>query len=184
MWMVDYIARSGRIVIYPVFEGTLGRKTLNNDAGLIARRDLDIRRSKDMRRAIDYALSRPDVDSTRIAYVGASWGGRMGGLAVAIEPRFKAAILYVAGLGSIPTRPEADPVNFLPHIKIPVLILSGKYDSVFPVESSQLPFYNLLGSPAGDKKRIVYEGGHFLPRPQMVSESLNWLDHYLGPISR
>jgi len=35
----------------------------------------------------------------------------MGGLAVAIEPRFKAAILYVAGLGSIPTRPEADPVN-------------------------------------------------------------------------
>jgi formylglycine-generating enzyme required for sulfatase activity/tRNA A-37 threonylcarbamoyl transferase component Bud32 len=184
MWMVDYIVRSGRIVIYPVYEGTLGRKLLNNDAGFVARRDREIRRAKDMRRAIDYAVSRADVDSTRIAYAGASWGGRLGGLAVAIEPRFKAAILYVAGLGADPVRPEIDPVNFLPHIRIPVLMLSGKYDSVFPVESSQLPFFNLLGSPAADKKRIVYEGGHFLPRPQMVSESLNWLDRYLGPVSR
>ena len=183
MWMVDYIVRSGRIVIYPVYEGTLGRKTLNSDDGIIARRDLDMRRTKEMRRAIDYAVSRPDVDSSRIAYVGASWGSRMAGLAVAVEPRFKTAILYVPGLGMTPVRPEVDPVNFLPRIRIPVLMLSGKYDSVFPVESSQLPFMNLLGTPAADKKRIAYEGGHFLPRPEMVSESLKWLDHYLGAVA-
>ena len=82
-----------------------------------------------------------------------------------------------------PVRPEVDPVNFLPRIRIPVLMLSGKYDSVFPVESSQLPFMNLLGTPAADKKRIAYEGGHFLPRPEMVSESLKWLDHYLGAVA-
>ena len=182
-WIVDYIVRSGRIVIYPVYEGTLGRKKLSSDDGIIARRDLDMRRVREMRRAIDYAVSRPDVDSSRIAYVGASWGSRIAGLAVAVEPRIKTAILYVPGLGMTPLRPEVDPVNFLPRIRIPVLMLSGKYDSVFPVESSQLPFFNLLGTPAADKKRIVYEGGHFLPRPDMVSESLKWLDHYLGPVA-
>ncbi len=182
-WIVDFIVRSGRVVIYPVYEGTLGRKRLSSVDGIIAQRDLDIRRAKEMRRAIEYAVTRPDVDSSRIAYVGASWGGRMGGLVVAVEPRFKTAILYVAGLGMEAVRPEADPVNFLPRIRIPVLTLSGKYDSVFPVESSQLPFFKLLGTPATDKKRVVYEGGHFLPRPDVVSESLKWLDHYLGTVA-
>jgi formylglycine-generating enzyme required for sulfatase activity/dienelactone hydrolase len=182
-WIVDFIARSGRAVVYPVYEGTLGRKS-SAEPGLIAQRDLMLRRTKDMRRALDYAISRGDVDSTRVAYLGASWGARLGGTAIAVEPRFKTAILYVAGLGTNPSRPEVDPVNFLPRIRIPVLMLSGKYDSVFPLELSQKPFFNLLGTPAADKKRIVYEGGHFLPRPDMVSESLSWLDHYLGPVTR
>jgi pimeloyl-ACP methyl ester carboxylesterase len=183
MGVLDYIVRSGRVAIYPLYEGALGRKKLSSDSGAIANRDLEIRRVKDMRRAIDYAVSRADVDSTRLAYVGVSWGGRMGGLSVAVEPRFKTAILDVAGLGATPVRPEIDQVNFLPHIRIPVLTLSGKYDSVFPVESSQLPFFNLIGTPAAEKKRIVYEGGHFLPRPQLVAESLKWLDQYLGAVS-
>jgi serine/threonine protein kinase len=55
---------------------------------------------------------------------------------------------------------------------------------VLKPDLSQKPFFRLLGSPAADKKRIVYEGGHFLPRPDMVSESLSWLDHYLGPVAR
>ena len=55
---------------------------------------------------------------------------------------------------------------------------------VLKPELSQKPFFRLLGSPAADKKRIVYEGGHFLPRPDMVSESLSWLDHYLGSVAR
>jgi dienelactone hydrolase len=169
--------------VYPVYEGTLGRKTIGGD-GQIEQRDRSVRRAKDMRRAIDYALSRGDVDSTRLAYVGASWGGRMAGLAIAVEPRFKTAVLYVAGLGAGPYRPEVDPVNFLPRIHVPVLMLSGKYDSVFPYEVAQKPFFELLGSPAAEKKRIVFEGGHFLPRPAMVSETLAWLDRHLGSVAR
>jgi hypothetical protein len=180
---LDFIVRNGRMVIYPVYEGSLGRALLSNDQGLIARRDLTIRRVKEMRRAIDYAVTRADVDSSRLAYIGLSWGGREGGTAVATEPRFKTAVLYVAGIGADSIRPEVDPVNFLPRIRIPVLMLSGKYDSVFPMESSQLPFFNLLGTPAADKKRVVYEGGHFLPRPEQVSETLKWLDHYFGPVA-
>ena len=92
-------------------------------------------------------VTRPDIDTTRFAYAGTSWGGRMGGVMLAIEPRFRVAVLNVAGLSMMPLRPEEDPVNFLPRIHIPVLMLSGKYDSVFPLESSQKPFFRLLGSP-------------------------------------
>ena len=61
-------------------------------------------------------------------------------------------------------------------------MLSGRYDSVFPYETSQKPFLQLLGSPADKKKQILFDGGHFLPRTMMVAESLKWLDQYLGPV--
>ena len=57
---------------------------------------------------------------------------------------------------------------------------SGKYDSVFPYESAHLPFLRLLGTPAALKRHVVFEAGHFLPRPQMVKEGLDWLDRIGG----
>jgi len=97
-WILDFIVRSGRAVVYPVYAGTLGRSTgaangTTNGTGAIAERELLIRRTIEMRRAIDYAMSRGDLDSTRLAFVGTSWGGRIGGIAVAVEPRFRTAVL-------------------------------------------------------------------------------------------
>jgi hypothetical protein len=63
-------------------------------------------------------------------------------------------------------------------------MLSGRYDSVFPYESSQLPFFRLLGSPPDQKKHVLFEGGHFLPRPMWVAESTKWLDEQFGPVAR
>jgi dienelactone hydrolase/plasmid stabilization system protein ParE len=187
MTFVDYIVRSGRALLYPIYEHTYGRgTTIKGDVqtGTIEHRDQMLRWSKEMRRSIDYIATRSDIDTTRLAYVGTSWGGRLGGVMVAIEPRFRTAILNVAGLSMGRMRPEEDPVNFLPRIRIPVLMLSGRFDSVFPVELSQKPFLRLLGSPAGTKKQIMFDGGHFLPRTIWVAESLTWLDQYLGPVSR
>jgi dienelactone hydrolase len=188
MSFVDYLVRSGRAVLYPIYEHTYGRGESSPQGdvqtGTIAHRDQMLRWAKEMRRSIDYAASRPDIDTTRLAYVGTSWGGRLGGVMVAIEPRFRTAILNVAGLSMSKTRPEEDPVNFLPRIHVPVLMLSGRYDSTFPVELSQKPFLRLLGSPAGTKKQILFDGGHFLPRNMWVRESLAWLDQYLGPVTR
>jgi dienelactone hydrolase len=131
---------------------------------------------------MDYVSTRTDVDTTRFAYAGTSWGGRMAGVMLAVEPRFRAAVLNVPGVSEAAFRPEEDAVNFLPRIRIPVLMLSGKYDSVYPYELSQLPFVRLLGTPPAMKRHVIFEGGHFLPRPQMMEESLNWLDKYLGPV--
>ena len=68
---------------------------------------------------------------------------------------------------------------------IPVLMLNGRYDGSFPLESSQRPLFHFLGTPAKDKKHVIYEGGHSaFPRPAAVRESLDWLDKYLGPVRR
>jgi predicted alpha/beta-fold hydrolase len=72
-------------------------------------------------------------------------------------------------------------INFLPRIKIPTILLDAKYDQIFP-ETSQKPFFHLLGSPPDRKRYVVYEGGHILPRTQLIRESLDWLDKYLGPV--
>jgi hypothetical protein len=53
----------------------------------------------------------------------------------------------------------------------------------FPLEP-QLPMYHMLGTPADDKKHLLRDGGHFLPRTMMVAECLNWLDRHLGPVAR
>lgn len=56
-------------------------------------------------------------------------------------------------------------MNFLPRIEMPVLFLGGRYDFVFPVETSQKPLFKLLGTPAEHKKHVIFEGaGHVPPR--------------------
>lgn len=187
MAFVDYIVRSGRALVYPIYDHTYSRGGASYGDfldGTIAHRDQMLLWAREMRRSIDYVSTRNDIDTTRFAFAGTSWGGRLAGVMVAIEPRFRAVVLNNPGLTMSPLRPEEDPVNFLPHIKIPVLMLSGKYDSTFPFELSQKPFYRLLGTPESMKKHVVFEGGHFLPRPVMVQQALNWLDQYLGPVSR
>jgi len=108
MWFVDYLVRSGRAVLYPIYEHTYGRgSTIGSDEpdATITHRDQMLRWAKEMRRAIDYAVTRPDIDSTRLAYVGYSWGARLGGVMMAIEPRFKVGVLNVPGLKMTVVRP-------------------------------------------------------------------------------
>ena len=185
MSSAEYLVRGGRAVIYPIYEHTYGRGGTLEDTpdGTIAHRDQMLRWAREMRRSMDYATTRPDIDTTRFAFAGTSWGGRIAGVMLAIEPRFRAAVLSVPGVAESPFRPEEDAVNFLPRIHIPVLMLSGKYDSVFPYELSQLPFLRLLGTAPALKRHVIFEGGHFLPRPLMMQETLNWLDKYLGPVT-
>ncbi len=66
-------------------------------------------------------------------------------------------------------------------MKIPVLMLNGKYDFFFPYETSQLPFFELLGTPRARKKLVVHETSHSFPRTDLARESLAWLDEHLGP---
>ena len=75
-----------------------------------------------------------------------------------------------------------DPVNFVSRVKQPVLMLNGRYDFFFPMEASQEPLYRLLGSRKDQKKHLLYDTGHNIPRTELIKETLNWLDQYLGPI--
>jgi hypothetical protein len=61
-------------------------------------------------------------------------------------------------------------------------MLNGKYDVIFPVETNVRPAFKLLGTPEKDKKLVVYDTDHYIPRKELIKESLDWLDRYLGPV--
>jgi dienelactone hydrolase len=182
---VDFLPQSGRAVIFPIYKGTYERGgDLHSDYPneTTAYKDYVIMWAKDLARSIDYVESRKDLDATRIAYYGLSWGGGLGSIMPAVETRIKANVLYVAGLGFQHALPEADEINYVSRVKQPTLILNGELDFFFPAETSQRPMFELLGTPPADKKRLVFPGGHSVPRTEMIKESLDWLDRYLGPV--
>ena len=66
---------------------------------------------------------------------------------------------------------------------MPILMMNGRYDYVFPVETAQQPLMALLGTPEEDKKHLILDAAHSLPRSLRIRESLDWLDKYLGPVN-
>jgi len=184
--LVDVVIRSGRAFVYPVYKGMHERLEENASSELTAYRDHMIQWRKDLSRTIDYLETRKEIDARKLAYYGFSLGASGAALILALENRLKVAVLEAGGLHVSRTYlPEADLLNFLPRIQIPVLMLSGRYDTVFPIEFSQIPMYRLLGTPESDKRHVILDGSHGLSltaRNEVIRETLDWLDHYLGPV--
>jgi predicted esterase len=136
-----------------------------------------------MRRAIDYLETRSDIDMGSLAYVGFSWGAQIAPNNLVLDPRIRTAILGLAGVRpTVRFAPEIDPMNFVSRVDIPVLVLTATYDNIFPLDTSAVPFFNMLGTPEADKSQIIYEDGHSIPDEILVGNSLEWLDRYLGPV--
>jgi serine/threonine protein kinase/formylglycine-generating enzyme required for sulfatase activity/dienelactone hydrolase len=182
----DFIIKSGRAVLFPIYKGTFerggGSKPIYWPNTSSTYRDNVIFWSKDLSRSIDYLETRQDINPNELAYEGYSWGAAMGGLLPAVETRFKALILIAPGFFLQERLPEVDQVNFAPHVKAPVLMLNGRFDFIWPLRISQEPMFRLLGTPTEQKRRVVYDTGHDVPRTEMIKESLNWLDKYLGSV--
>jgi dienelactone hydrolase len=136
--------------------------------------------SKELRRTMDYIETRKDLDPAKIAYYGFSWGGALGALLPAMEPRLKTLVLEAGGLYAEHTLPEVDQINFASRIKIPVLMVNGAYDHFFPVETSQKPLFHLFGAAESEKRHVIFESGHVLPIDIVEKEALEWLDRFLG----
>jgi formylglycine-generating enzyme required for sulfatase activity/dienelactone hydrolase/predicted Ser/Thr protein kinase len=181
----EFIVRSGRALILPAYKGTLERGPAEYYHQLGQPnlwREMNLQWSKDLGRSIDYLETRPEIDITRIAYYGLSLGAAMSPRLIAVEPRFKAAVLVSAGsFEKVPA--EVDAWNFASRVKIPLLMLNGRDDFRFPLETSQRPLFRLLGTPENDKRLVLYDGGHdVVTRLDVVKEALDWLDRYLGPV--
>jgi dienelactone hydrolase len=187
---LSFIVKNGRAALYPVYKGTFERGNdslaalLNsNDVDSHQAVDLFIQEVKDLRRSVDYLEARPDIDGQRIAFYGMSWGAMLGPLVGAVEDRFKASIL-TGGAMDGRGRPEINMVNYVGRVRVPTLMLNGKYDTINPVEITIRPMFDLLGTPAADKKLILYETDHIPPITEYIKETLAWLDKYLGPVRR
>jgi dienelactone hydrolase len=154
----------------------------------------------DLQRAVDLLVARPDVDASRIGYLGISYGGAMGALFVGIERRLRTGILVVAdgGLVSHFTGPEdagafagatcaerrrwleamipIEPIKYVGFASpTPLLLQSGRQDALVPPRDAEL-----LHARVGDPKTIRwYEAGHGLT-PEAARDRLLWLQQHLG----
>jgi hypothetical protein len=175
-----FLLRSGRAILFPLYKGTFERGTLLNsdfqDETNFYREHV-IHWSKDIGRSLDYLETRSDITMDRLGYFGLSWGSAVAPIMIAIEPRIKAAVLVVGGLISLATQPEVDPFNFLPRVMSPTRMVNLSADYFFPLETSALPFYELLG--AKPKDMVHMEGaGHYVPRNRVITETLDWFDRF------
>ena len=138
----------------------------------------------DLRRALDYLETRPEIDSSRIGYVGISMGGVLGSIFSGVDERVKCPILIVGGGGwrtlvslsqigpAIVMRKyieqnhidmdevvrefdNVEPLNFIGRVSPrPVLFINGKRDIIVPVETNKL-----LHDAAREPKTIVWFDG-------------------------
>jgi cephalosporin-C deacetylase-like acetyl esterase len=181
----DFVVKSGRALVYPVYKGHYERGEGLEKTGpgtAVLHRDRVIAWSRDLGRTIDYIETRRDLDHEKIAYYGIDSGALLGTILTAVEKRIKVIVLVGGGFDFAKKLPEVDEVNFAPHVTVPVLMVNGKYDYVFPLESSQNPMFSSLGTPAKDKRHAVFDAGHSPPHDQMIKEVLDWLDRYQGAV--
>ena len=135
-------------------------------------------------RAVDYLLTRPDVDAERINITGTSGGGTQTALIAALDPRIKAAVpsCYISSLpmrmaSRIFVDPDSDPEQDLygmvsggvDHVGLlmlmyprPVMVASAVLD-FFPIEGARRAFREAQGwyEKLGHADRIaMVEGYH------------------------
>jgi dienelactone hydrolase len=184
----DYIVKSGRALLFPVYKGTYERqgdihRIRAEGKHTVYYRDIVVEMSKDLRRSIDYLETRDDIDTDNLAYAGLSWGGILGSIMMATESRFKTGIFLKGGICACERHPAIDPADFAPRVKVPVLMLSGEHDSILEKKTAQEPLFSLLGS--SEKQHITYPGGHGLAweyRKDYERDIREWLERYLGPV--
>src|SRR5262245_45756844 len=88
--------RQGRVAVWPIYKGTFERtgdmtseKHIPVEEYRHAYTQFLIEWVKDFRRCVDYLETRHDIDAGKVAFFGFSWGGIMGTIIPAIEPRVR-----------------------------------------------------------------------------------------------
>ncbi|NNM04577.1 MAG: prolyl oligopeptidase family serine peptidase [Gemmatimonadetes bacterium] len=62
------------------------------------------------------------------------------------------------------------------------LMMNGRYDPIFPYESSQLPMFEALGTPDTQKRFLTFPSGHssYGWNSELYREGISWLDQLFG----
>jgi dienelactone hydrolase len=167
-----------------------GREAWRNGA-IFRMRDMRIQGVIDLRRVVDYLTGRPEVDATRIGYMGVSMGTFIGVPFVALEPRVRAAVFLIGGgglrrvwtNGSNATEAEIDlvqqavgPAHFAARIAPrPVLMMNGRQDeTVPPVLAERL--YDALRDP---KEIRWFDIGHTVTG-EIYKQALAFFDEHVA----
>lgn len=160
--------------------------------GLQRQRDLAVGDVVAVRRAVDLLRSRPEVDPSRIGYVGWSAGARTGALLSGVEKRIGAFVLMSGGAAPVDAYAAQAPANLRPNVRRvlgPVdplrlikqarpgtlLLQDGRRDEVVPREALE----NLAGATPAKTEIRWYDAGHEL-NTTAYRDQLDWLVRKLG----
>jgi poly(3-hydroxybutyrate) depolymerase len=164
-------------------------------------REEQIQLMVDLQRAVDLLLARPDVDPERLAYLGVSYGGAMGGLFAGVEDRLQAFVLVVGdgglvtheigvddlfgGLYSLPQEDREawweamwpiEPIHFVGHAAPAALLFqNGRQDRLVPLPDAVR--FQLSGSEPKDI--MWYDAGHGLGIKSLRDQAA-WLQQQIG----
>lgn len=149
----------------------------------------------DLRRAVDFMISQPEVDARRIGYVGHSFGALFGGILAGVEHRIHAFIL-MAGVGSftevmalnMPFLEDQalaeyrqglnpiDPIHYIGQAAPAAFFFQlGEQDNFFGHDKF-LAYYEAASEP---KSLKWYEADHYLNVKEARQDRLEWLSKQL-----
>ena len=154
----------------------------------------------DEMRTIDYLISRPDVDASRLGCVGLSGGGFRTAMAIAADPRIKAAcvtgwmtafahqlkhhlrhtwMIYTPGLYRSLDLPDAAAL----HAPGALLVQQCRRDNLYPMSGMQAAVDKLtqIYAKAGIPDRFrgtFYDEPHCF-KPHMQDEAFDWMEKWL-----
>lgn len=181
----DYVVQSGRAVLYPIYFGTYERQRTAESASLAHRSAYLVKRAQDLGRSLDYLDTRSDIDHGKIGYLGVSMGSADGVIYTTLEQnRLRAVVFLDGGYFLDPPQPGFDQADFAPRLKLPTLMVNGRYDYVFSPRETQDPLFRMLGTPPADKRHVMFDTPHDVraERSQLVALVLGWWDRYLGRV--
>ncbi|MCJ7452118.1 MAG: protein kinase [Steroidobacteraceae bacterium] len=186
---LDFLVKSGWALAVVAFDGAYERQwsaERSQSMNYTERRRLQQRHwREELGRTIDYLSTRDDVDARKLGWFGISMGADTMLPLLAVEKRIGAAVLYSGGSGLRSGLPASEQTyNYVPRVTQPVLMLNGRWDIDSPPDAQQRLF-ELLGSPADQKTRVLFEAGHGnLPRFQVEKEALDWFERHLASADR
>jgi dienelactone hydrolase len=176
------LLKSGRAVLIPALKRPIDQRdgsVADAPDTTPAYRDRLVLWGRDLRRSVDYLQTRPEIDMTRLAYYGSRLGARLGPIISVVEERLRVNVWAHGGLKPQRSLPEADSFHFAPRVRVPTLLVGGRYDFEYPLERAQLPLFRALRLPADQKRHVVVEARP-VPSREEIEITLDWLDRHLG----
>ncbi|MEO8216157.1 MAG: protein kinase [Acidobacteriota bacterium] len=181
------IIRGGRAVFSVVLEGYTERPrpatSVEPDSRSAEYVDYTVTQVTELRRGLDYLETRPDIDHSRITFLGPSAGSWAGVLIAALESRYRSVAFVGTHISpnEVADAPAANRINFAPHISGPTLMLQGRYDESAPLKSQAEPLFKLLREP---KRLEIYEGSHAPTAAVLIPALTKWFDETMGPVAQ
>jgi hypothetical protein len=147
----------------------------------------------DLRRSLDVLLAQPNVDSSRLAYVGHDFGSMYGAVLAGVDPRPQWYVLLAGTttfsewylLGKKPKNVDAyvaqmaplDPLPYLTRAKAKGYLFQFSSHDEYVTNEKELQYFGAAPLPRG---MFVYDVDHSMATQAATRDRIAWLTDKLG----